>query len=135
MGPDFIRRTVELLDIERIGHGLTAAQDKDLMALLRDRQIPLEVCLTSNVCTGVLNQIDHHPLPDLLQVGVATTLNSDDPAMFGTSLEQEFLLAARQFRLGPPQLRRLCENAVRGSFLPKAEKQILLQKLAGMTSV
>src|SRR4029077_4373604 len=99
VGPESIRSAVQLLGAERIGHGLTAARDPEVMALLRERQIPLEVCPTSNVATGVLSRLEDHPLPRFLDTGLVVTLNSDDPAMFGTSLEREFLLAANAFAL------------------------------------
>jgi aminodeoxyfutalosine deaminase len=131
VGPESVRRAVELLGAERIGHGLTAAHDPAVMALLRERGIPLEVCLSSNVSTGVLARVEDHPLPLFLESGVTVTLNSDDPAMFGTSLERELALAARTFALTQDQLRGLMENAVRTAFLPDGDKSILLGELRG----
>ncbi len=130
-GPESIRRAVELLGAERIGHGLTAARDPSVMALLRERGIPLEVCLSSNVSTGVLPRLEDHPLPLFLAGGVTVTLNSDDPAMFGTSLEREMILAAQTFGLTQDQLRGLMENAVRAAFLPDTDKGVLLRELRG----
>ncbi len=129
VGPESIRKAVELLGAERIGHGLTAARDPGVVALLRDRRISLEVCLTSNVCTGLLARLEDHPLPKFLQAGLLVTLNSDDPAMFRTSLEREFLLAANHFALSRDQITRLCENAIRSTFLPEDEKQALSRDL------
>ena len=128
-GPESIRKSVELLGAERIGHGLTAAQDEAVMGLLRDRHIPLEVCPTSNVCTGLLARVEDHPLPRLLQSGLIVTLNSDDPAMFGTSLEGEFVRAARTFRLNEADIVRLSENGIRSAFLPEREQENLLAYL------
>ena len=128
-GPESIRKTVELLGAERIGHGLTAPQDQEVMALLRDRQIPLEVCPTSNVCTGLLRRFQDHPLPKFLEAGLVVTLNSDDPGMFGTSLTDEFRLAARHFALSGNQLARLCADGIRAAFLPEPDKAILLKQL------
>jgi len=129
VGPESVRRAVELLGAERIGHGLGAARDPSVMALLRERGIPLEVCLSSNVSTRVLARLEDHPLPLFLESGVTVTLNSDDPAMFGTSLEREMTLAARTFGLTQEQLRGLMENAVRAAFLPDADKAVLLGDL------
>ncbi len=129
VGPDSIRKSVELLGAERIGHGLTAIQDPELMALLRDRQIPLEVCPTSNVATGLVKRFEDHPLPRYIEAGLAITLNSDDPAMFGTSLQEEFLRSARAFSLTREQIVQLCERAIRFSFLPDGEKALLHQEL------
>lgn len=129
VGPQSIRKAVELLGAERIGHGLAAARDPQVLALLRDRVIPLEVCPTSNVCTGLIPRFQDHPLPRLLEAGVVVTLNSDDPAMFGTSLEQEFQQVARCFEFSAAEITNLCTNAVNASFLPSEEKQRLLQEI------
>jgi adenosine deaminase/aminodeoxyfutalosine deaminase len=132
-GPESIRAAVELLGAERIGHGLTAARDPAVMALLRERQIPLEVCPTSNVSTGLVSSLRDHPLPQFLEENLIVTLNSDDPGMFRTNLEREFLLAANQFSLSHQQLAKIAENAIRASFLPEAEKQALMAELAAAT--
>jgi adenosine deaminase/aminodeoxyfutalosine deaminase len=130
VGPESIRQAVELLGAERIGHGLTAVRAPEVMALLRDRRIPLEVCLTSNLATGQLRRLEDHPLRQFLESGLIVTLNSDDPAMFGTSLEGEFALAAKHFGLTREEIVRLCENAIRATFLPANEQQPLLQELS-----
>ncbi len=134
-GPESVRQAVELLGAERIGHGLAAAQDPSVTALLRERRIPLEVCPTSNLATGVLARLEDHPLPHFLESGLVVTLNSDDPAMFGTSLESEFMLAATQFGLQQDVLAGLCENAIRSAFLAEEAKAALLKGLQeAMTS-
>jgi adenosine deaminase/aminodeoxyfutalosine deaminase len=127
-GPDSIRDAVELLGAERIGHGLTAIHDPGVMALLREKKIPVEVCPGSNVSTGLIACFEDHPLPTLLREGLVVTLNSDDPAMFGTSLEKEFLDAARCFGLGRDVLGALYRNAVRSSFLTQPEKRELEER-------
>lgn len=129
-GPESIRRAVELLGAERIGHGLSAIRDPAVVALLRERRVPVEVCLSSNVATGVLARVSDHPLKKFLEEGLVVTLNSDDPAMFGTSLEREFELAVENFLLARGQLVRLCENAARAAFLSEEEKRPLLEELA-----
>lgn len=121
-GPESIRDAVELLGAERIGHGLTAIRDPEVMALLRERRIPLEVCPSSNVSTGLMAQFGDHPLPRLLDAGLVVTLNSDDPAMFGTSLQEEFEQAALCFQFNRQTLIGLSRNAVRASFLSAGEK-------------
>ncbi len=122
-GPESIRDAVELLGAERIGHGLTALQDPNVVAMLRERRIPLEVCPSSNVCTGLIARWEDHPLPKFLDAGMAVTLNSDDPAMFGTSLQEEFRRAARCFAFHPKTLAQLCRNAIQASFLSEDEKK------------
>lgn len=128
-GPESIRDAVELLGAERIGHGLTAIQDASVMAMLRERQIPLEVCPTSNVSTGLIPRFEDHPLPKLLDAGLVVTLNSDDPAMFGTSLQQEFLTAGQCFHLSRETLTGLCRDAIQASFLSEQEKQEMERNL------
>jgi len=128
-GPESVRKAAELLGAERIGHGLTAARDPAVLALLRERQIPLEVCLTSNVATGVLARIEDHPLPRFLEAGLVVTLNTDDPAMFGTDLVNEYLLAERTFGLARQQILHLCQNAIRAAFLSEEEKLGLLNQM------
>jgi len=127
VGPESIRHAVELLGAERIGHGLTAIQDYRVIDLLRERRIPLEVCPTSNVATGLIARIEDHPLPRFLERGLIVTLNSDDPAMFGTSLEEEFLRSAEALSLSRTQIVALCENAIRAAFLPDEQKRQLLE--------
>ncbi len=129
-GPDSIRAAVELLGAERIGHGLTILADPEVTSLVRDRGIALEVCPTSNVATGLIARFEDHPLPKMLDAGLAITLNSDDPAMFGTSLTGEFEQAARCFALSRGQLASLCENAIRASFLAEDDKAKLFGELS-----
>ena len=102
-GPDKIREAVELLGVERIGHGIAAAHDPALMDLLAERRIPLEVCPAGNICTGALAKqlkrndarIEDHPLPKLLRHGIPIVLSTDDPAMFHTTLHDEYENARR----------------------------------------
>jgi adenosine deaminase/aminodeoxyfutalosine deaminase len=128
-GPESIRAAVELLGAERIGHGTSAARDAGVMALLRERGIALEVCPTSNVSTGVVVRLEDHPLPVFLENGLTATLNSDDPALFGTSLEEEFRRAAKAFALTREQVVALCQNAIRAAFLAEEDKVKLLREL------
>ena len=134
-GPESIRKSIELLGAERIGHGLAAAQDESVMGLLRDRGVSLEVCPTSNVCTGVLPRLEDHPLPRFLRSGLIITLNSDDPAMFGTSLEGEFVRAARTFQLDEADILQLSEYGIRSAFLLESELEdylVSLYRTAGL---
>lgn len=128
-GPESVRAAVELLGAERLGHGLSAARDPEVLSLLRDCQVPLEVCLSSNLATGMLARVEDHPLRKFLDAGLVVTLNTDDPAMFGTSLVHEMELAADCFSLGRETLVGLCENAIRASFLEEDEKQTLRAEL------
>ncbi|MFZ0808506.1 MAG: adenosine deaminase [Candidatus Sulfotelmatobacter sp.] len=116
------------LRAERIGHGLTAAQDPDLIEELSYRQIPVEICLTSNVRTGVCKSIAEHPARTYFDQGVMITLNTDDPALFGTTLSREYQLAQETFGFTDEHLRELARNSFEASFLP-AEKKLELLSL------
>lgn len=113
----------------RIGHGVRALEDPRLVDELRARQIPLEVCPTSNVCLGVVPAIEAHMLPQLLAAGLYVTLNSDDPPLFGTTLTDEYLAAARVFGLGQDALVGLARNAVRAALLPRTARAALEAEL------
>ena len=115
MGPESIWDALAL-GAERIGHGIAAVGDPALMRHLRDREIPLEICITSNLVTGVVKRIQDHPLRRLFDAGVPIVLNSDDPAMFRCSLTGEYRLAAEQFGFTEGELRQLAENAFRYAF-------------------
>ena len=115
MGPESIWDALAL-GAERIGHGIAAAGDPALMRHLRDRDIPLEICITSNLVTGVVQRIEDHPVRRLFDAGVPIVLNSDDPAMFRCSLTGEYRLAAEQFAFTEDELRRLAGNGFRYAF-------------------
>jgi adenosine deaminase len=128
-GAESIRGALRELDAVRIGHGVRCLEDADLVAELRERQIPLEVCPTSNVCLGVAPSFPEHPLPRLLDAGLYVTLNSDDPPMFGTTLTDEYLKAASAFGLGAGDVQDLVLKAAAASLLPAGEKMSLLEKV------
>jgi aminodeoxyfutalosine deaminase len=129
-GPETIWEALDGLGAERIGHGLSCVQDPRLMDRLREAQIPLEVCPTSNVCTGQVPDIASHPLPRMLEEGLFVTLNSDDPPMFGTTLTGEYRVAADTFGLGREDLAALARNAVTASSLDQAARQVILDEIA-----
>jgi aminodeoxyfutalosine deaminase len=129
-GPESIRDAVELLQAERIGHGTSAGRDEDTMKLLSDRQITVEACLTSNLATGLIERVEDYPLRRFLAAGVPVTINSDDPAFFNTSLEQEIILAAERFGLSQGEILGLTRNAIRGAFILEAAQAALLEELA-----
>ncbi|HZV89329.1 MAG TPA: adenosine deaminase [Candidatus Binatus sp.] len=128
-GPEKIREAVELLNVERIGHGIAAAQDPALMDLLVDRRIPLEVCPQSNIRTGALAKqlrlpdatLAEHPLPRLWRHGIAIVLSTDDPAMFHTTLRAEYENAARM-GLNETELVQLVNMSFEHAFLSENEK-------------
>lgn len=104
------------LGAERIGHGISAIEDPSLMRHLRDRDIPLEVSITSNLVTGVVKRVEEHPVRRLFDAGVPIVLNTDDPAMFGCTLVGEYRLAARQFGFSDLEMRQIADNGFHYAF-------------------
>ncbi len=133
-GPDSVREAIEILRAERIGHGIAAAADPELMALLAERSIGLEICPTSNLRTGALARqlgraevtLSEHPLPILFRAGIPISLSTDDPAMFDTTLAREFGALERMGVL-KQEIMSIAEGGFRGAFLPANEKSALLQ--------
>jgi adenosine deaminase len=121
-GAESVRGAIDVLEAVRIGHGVRCLEDPQLVATLRERQIPLEVCPTSNVCLGVASSIADHPLPRLLEEGLYVTINSDDPPMFNTTLTGEYLAVADAFGLDDVMMERFSINALRAGLLPEAER-------------
>jgi aminodeoxyfutalosine deaminase len=133
-GPETIWEVITGLGAERVGHGISCLADPRLVAHLRETQLPLDVCPTSNVCTGQVARIEDHPLPRLLEEGLFVTLNSDDPPMFATSLAEEYRVAARVFGLGRAELARLAANGVTASYLRPERKRALLDEIGALTA-
>lgn len=129
-GPESIWGALRSLGACRIGHGVRCLEDRALVDELRERQIPLEVCPTSNVCLGVASSMAEHPVKMLLDDGLYVTINSDDPPMFNTSLTQEFVHIAEAFDFDATVVERMTLNALRASFLPEDEKARLETEFA-----
>ncbi|MGL5927494.1 MAG: adenosine deaminase [Dermatophilaceae bacterium] len=128
-GPETIWDALRHLDPDRIGHGIAAARDEALLQHLAERQIALEVCPTSNVCTRSVPSLAEHPLPTLVAAGVPVTINSDDPPMFSTSLNQEYLVAASLLGLDVDGVAELARQGVRRAFLADAGKAAILTEI------
>ncbi len=114
---------------ERLGHGLAAQHDPHLIEVLAEKQIPIEINITSNVRTGCCMSFADHPVHRYFDAGLMVTLNSDDPPMFGSDLLGEYILAQREFGFSLDQMRELAANAVEASFLPPDRKIALLQQV------
>lgn len=132
-GPESIWGALNL-KAERIGHGLTAGQDPELIEELAERQIPMEVCVTSNLRTGCCPDIAQHPVRRYFDEGLMVTLNSDDPAMFRTSLVEEYRLVQEHFSFSDDHLRELARNSFEASFLPAEKKIEFLNLLDGASA-
>jgi aminodeoxyfutalosine deaminase len=128
-GPETIWDAVRHLGAQRIGHGISAARDAALLEYLRDHRIALEVCPTSNVATRCVPSLAEHPLAALVAAGVPVTINSDDPPMFSTSLNQEYGIAADLLGLDVDGVADLARQAVRASFLDDAGKTSLVAEI------
>jgi len=128
-GPASIWGALKTLHAVRIGHGVRCLEDPALVAYLKEKQIPLEVCPSSNVCLHVVPDLASHPLPRLMEEGLYVTINSDDPPMFNTNLTEEYLRITDQFGFAERQLRKFVFNAAHASLLPENEKTDLIQNL------
>lgn len=128
-GPQSIWDALRHLGAERIGHGIAAARDPELLDYLAEHRIPLEVCPTSNVRTRSVPSLEQHPLPALVAAGVPVTINSDDPPMFATTLNREYELAAGLLGLDESGITDLARAAVRASFLDAEGQEALLGEI------
>jgi aminodeoxyfutalosine deaminase len=134
-GPEIVRESVELLGVDRIDHGISIMRDERTMDFIGERNIPLDVCPTSNLRTGALarqlNQptaaYNQHPLPLFLRRGLPVTLSSDDPAMFETTVTDEYL-HAQNMGLTRGEIIELAEASFVHSFLPANERKTMLDK-------
>ena len=125
-GAERIWEVVRELGAERIGHGVRCLEDPELVAHLRDNGIALEVCPSSNVRLGVVRSIEEHPLPRLLEAGLAVSLGSDDPPLFDTDLVEEYVRAAEAFGWGRERLVALARASIEQSFMPQERRRTML---------
>lgn len=117
------------LGAERIGHGLSAAQDHTLLAHLVQQRVTLEVSPTSNLCTGAVASLKAHPLPEFLAAGVPVAICTDDPGMFGTDLNTEYLLCHTEFGLDTAQLAQLARNSAHAAYCSPETRAALLAEI------
>jgi len=125
---DSVRKTLEVLRPERILHGIRAAEDERLVKHLAEIGMVLDVCPSSNVGTGVVSSLEKHPVRKLFDAGVRVTLNTDDPPLFGTTLNREYRLLADYFDFTAEELLRVAGEAFRAAFLSEEAKAIYLQR-------
>lgn len=122
-GPQGVWDAVELLQVERIGHGIAASEDPSLLEVIKEREIGLEVCPISNVRTGVVPSIQEHPIRELYDLGIKITVNTDDPSMFGTDMNNEFYMLHKHLGFTPKELFQISLIAVDSSFLLEQDKR------------
>jgi aminodeoxyfutalosine deaminase len=130
-GPQTVWDALNLLGAERIGHGTSAAQDPELLAHLAERGIPLEVCPSSNIATRAVGTLEEHPIRAFRDAGVTVTINSDDPPMFGTDLNSEYVIAAELLELDEAGVADLARAAVRASYAEEGVKARILGEIDG----
>ncbi|GAA3078580.1 adenosine deaminase [Streptomyces roseofulvus] len=128
-GPQTVWDAIRDLGAERVGHGTSSVRDPELLAYLAEHRIALEVCPTSNIATRAVATLDEHPIRAMVDAGVLVTVNSDDPPMFGTDLNNEYAVAARLLGLDERGLAALAKNAVEASFLDPAGKERLAAEI------
>jgi adenosine deaminase len=127
-GAESVSAAVHVLHAKRIGHGVRCLEDDTLVTYLRENQIPLEVCPTSNICLGVAPSLAEHPLLKLLAAGLYITINSDDPPMFNTTLTDEYLKIVEAFDFDLETIERLVMNAVNASLLPPRQREVMREE-------
>ncbi len=130
-GPETVWDAVRLLGAERIGHGINAIHDPELVRYLAEKQIPLEICPTSNVRTRSVPSLAAHPLPALAAAGVPFSIGSDDPPMFSTTLTTEYAVAAELLGLDRAGVAELARSSVRQSFADDERKRAILSEIDG----
>ncbi|MEU2504542.1 adenosine deaminase [Streptomyces sp. NPDC007863] len=128
-GPETVWDAIRDLGAERIGHGTSSVRDPELLAYLAEHRIALEVCPTSNIATRAVATLDEHPIRAMADAGVLVTVNSDDPPMFGSDLNNEYAVAARLLGLDERGLAALAKNAVEASFLDADGKRRLAAEI------
>jgi adenosine deaminase len=128
-GAHNVREAIEVLDADRIGHGVRVLEDECVVSLAREHGVVFETCLTSNLQSGVVSATGAHPLRAMLDAGLNITLNTDDPGISGITLSDELRLAVHALQIDQAQLNAMTLNAARGSFLPAEQKNTLIQKL------
>src|ERR1700723_3495506 len=127
IGPESIWAAINI-GAERVGHALSAQDDAELLDMLAEKQIPLELNVTSNIRTGCCKSFEEHPVKLYFETGLMVTINSDDPPMFGSNLLEEYVLVESRFEFSLEQMRELAANAVEASFLPPERKLDLLRR-------
>jgi adenosine deaminase len=121
-GPQSIWNAIKFLKVERIGHGVTAREDPKLMAFLNEKQIGIEMSPISNIRTGVISSMQEHPIREFYDKGLLVTINSDDPALFHTDLNNEYIQISKHLGFSLDELFQLSLNSIKTAFIDEATK-------------
>jgi adenosine deaminase len=124
-GAESVWAALESLRVERIGHGIRAIEDSELVNTLAVIHMPLEVCPLSNVCTGVVSSISEHPIRKLYDRGVVVTINTDDPKMFGNSLALEYATLVSELNFTRTEIKKIILQTIQATWLSDEEKSKL----------
>jgi adenosine deaminase len=122
-GAENVREAIELLGARRIGHGVRAVEDSDVVQVVRRHGVTLEVCPTSNLLTGVVRGLWQHPLPDLLALNLRVTINTDDPSIFDTTITDEYMTAILAMGVTLEQIKHTILTGIAGSFQPPDQQR------------
>ncbi len=134
-GPESIVEAIDVLQATRIGHGISITQDVDLMQRAKDKEIAFEVCVTSNLQTGSVESIESHPLNQMVEHNLLTTINTDDPSISGICLTDEYVSLINDFGFSMDAIKQQIVNAAQVAFVPEAERTNLLAKLDFPTNI
>ena len=129
--PEYIWQALQILNVDRIDHGVRSQEDPVLMEYLRDKQIPLTVCPLSNVKLCVVDDLVEHNILALLAQGLLVTVNSDDPSYFGGYMNENFIALLDKLNLTRAEIVQLISNSLQASFLPEADKREWIEKIQG----
>jgi adenosine deaminase len=124
-----VRAAIEMLDAERIAHGVRVLDDAAVTALARERAVPFEVCVTSNYQSGVVQQPGSHPLPRMIEAGLNVTINTDDPSVSRITLSHEYQVVSEELMVPADALRGCILAAGEAAFLPEHERENLVKAL------
>jgi len=128
-GAQSIAQAIHYCGAHRIGHGTRLLEDQDLLRYVRDHRVPLEMCLSSNIQTRAVKNIQEHPCGDYFRQGLRVTLNTDNRLMSATTVSEEIALAVRGFRLSPYEVKRIIINGFKSAFLPYPQKARMLREI------
>jgi adenosine deaminase len=122
-GPGYVREAIDVLNVERVDHGVQSTADPEVVARLRDRRVALTVCPLSNVALQVFGSLADHVLPAMLDAGLLACVNSDDPAYFGGYVDANLAAVRDEFGFDGTRMAALAGNSFEACFAPEADKR------------